>query len=194
MTHGLRYHPLHSVWRNMLNRCYNKKVEAYKRYGGNGVYVCHEWRADFKKFYDWCIANGWQKGLEIDKDLKGGNYYSPETCSIITPKENSNCRKSNVYYEINGVSKTLSQWADDYGVTYHNITSRLWNGFSLEEALSRAVNGIDRNRKVICVTTNETFNSVKEASNIKNIKASLIARVARGERNHTNGLIFKYLN
>jgi len=195
VKHGLRYHPLYSVWRNMISRCYNKNVPSYKRYGGNEVKVCDEWLNNFKTFYDWSILNGWKKGLELDKDIKGnGKLYSPNTCIFVTTKVNSNNKKNSRNFTINGHTKSISEWADYYGTTYRKIQSRLWNGFSFEESINRAINNIDKNKKVLCVSSGIQYESVKDAANKLGIKETLIARVARGERNHTNGLYFKYIN
>lgn len=97
-SHGLCGHPLYNVWATMKTRCYNKKHPNYKRWGAKGVMVCKEWLNDFQSFYDWCIANGWEKGLQVDKDIKARKLgllpilYSPQRCSIVTAKENANNR------------------------------------------------------------------------------------------------------
>jgi hypothetical protein len=56
-----------------------------------GVTICQEWLDNPISFIEWALQNGWQKGLEIDKDLKsmGLKIYSPDTCSIITKLENT---------------------------------------------------------------------------------------------------------
>lgn len=88
-------HPLYKIWQSMRGRCYNTNDPAYFNYGGRGVRVCYEWDNDFQPFYDWCIANGWQRGLFVDKDIRGdGLLYSPDTCSIVTRKVNNQARRS----------------------------------------------------------------------------------------------------
>lgn len=83
-THGLNDHPLYRKWNGFKTRCYNKNNPKYHRYGGRGVIVCNEWVNNFKAFYDWAILNGWEEGLQIDKDIKAhklgkeGLIYSPE--------------------------------------------------------------------------------------------------------------------
>lgn len=62
-THGLRNHPLYIIWHNMKERCYNKNFLGYKNYGGRGITVCDEWKNNFQIFYDWSIANHWEKGI-----------------------------------------------------------------------------------------------------------------------------------
>lgn len=74
---------------DMIGRCYNPSFKNYRWYGAKGVIVCKEWREDYQSFLDWSLSNGWQKGLHLDKDIKGdGTIYSPETCMFVTGKRN----------------------------------------------------------------------------------------------------------
>jgi hypothetical protein len=141
-THGLAGHPLWSLWRDIRNRCYNPKVNSYHLYGGRGVAMCEEWRNDFMAFYNWAIGNGWKPGLQIDKDKKAREIgvepllYSPERCEFVTPKENNNNRRSNVYIEFNGETKTVAQWSELYGMSQHLVSARLRRGWPIEQALT----------------------------------------------------------
>ncbi len=97
--HGQSSTPLNQCWRDMKARCYNPNNKHYNLYGGRGVKVCEEWIQDFKPFYDWAITNGYEQGLQLDKDIlsKQKNIqppiYSPETCMFVTPKQNSNNKR-----------------------------------------------------------------------------------------------------
>jgi hypothetical protein len=103
-THGLtNKHPLYGVWKGMKARCYNKNTRSYHRYGGRGVKVCKKWADSFKAFYNWAIKNGWEKGLQLDKDIKGnGLLYSPKNCCFVTHTENQNATSKTLYVELNG--------------------------------------------------------------------------------------------
>lgn len=160
-THHLSNHPLYWVWRSVKARCYNPKAKGYERYGGNGVIMCDEWLSDFKAFYDWCMANGWQKRLQLDKDIKAKelglipNLYSPDRCSIVTPKRNSNSRKSNRILEFNGRKLTISQWSDETGIPRNAIRMRIeQHGYSIEEALTSPMFKPRKQRKCIHIEYN----------------------------------------
>jgi hypothetical protein len=71
----------------MKARCSNPKDKDYHRYGGRNIQVCDEWKNDFKTFYDFCVQNGYQKGLEIDRIDNDGNY-EPSNCRFVTSAEN----------------------------------------------------------------------------------------------------------
>jgi hypothetical protein len=79
-------HPIYVTWRGMRRRCYDSKSKSYSWYGAKGIKVCDDW-LDPKKFYDWAIANGWNKGLVIDREDSTG-HYEPNNCRFITQSEN----------------------------------------------------------------------------------------------------------
>lgn len=85
-THGLNKHPLYAVWTCMKQRCYNPRNPKYDGYGGRGITVCSEWLDSFQVFYNWAIANGYKKGLTIDRINNDGNYC-PQNCRWATPLE-----------------------------------------------------------------------------------------------------------
>ena len=70
-----------------------------------GIQMCDEWKHDFKKFYDWSMANGWEKGLTIDRLDSNGNY-EPFNCEFVTRSENSKRMAKNnpTYGKFNGNS------------------------------------------------------------------------------------------
>lgn len=136
-VHGLSNHPLINVWSRMKARCCNPLNKKYSDYGGRGVRVCDEWMSDFMPFFNWCISNGWKRGMQIDKDILGdGLLYSPNTCSIITCKENQNHKRSNLRIEYNGETKTASQWAEQLGFMNYTISARLRKGWSIEKTMT----------------------------------------------------------
>lgn len=87
IKHGLSSHKLYGVWRGMKQRCSDPFKQGYENYGGRGISVCDEWKADFKQFFDWCKNNGYEEGLQIDRIDNDGNY-APENCRFVTPSEN----------------------------------------------------------------------------------------------------------
>jgi len=49
LTNTSEYH----IWRNIIDRCYNKDAHDYLNYGGRGIKVFNLWKSDFKSFYDY---------------------------------------------------------------------------------------------------------------------------------------------
>jgi hypothetical protein len=138
--HGLWNHHLYKRWTTIKSRCYNPNANQYKNYGGAGVTMCDEWRYDFKKFYDWCMENGWQGGLEVDKDLKypgkTGKIYSPEYCCLVTHEINNRNRNNNVFIEYKGEAKCIKEWSVILGIHYSTLRYRLVRGWEIEKIFS----------------------------------------------------------
>jgi hypothetical protein len=140
-THRLRKHPLYTKWIGMRERCYYEKCDSYKLYGAIGVTVCDEWKNDFMAFYNWAIKNGWKDGLQLDKDKKALELnvkpmiYSPEFCSFLSPRENSNNRKTNRILKHNGEELTISKWAEKLNINKSTIATRIHRGWSDSRAL-----------------------------------------------------------
>ena len=130
---------LYRIWSGMKQRCYDKNYHSYNDYGGRGVGVCVEWMDNFESFRTWAMLHGYADNLSIDrKDVNGS--YSPDNCRWATEKQQNNNQRSNVFYVLNGESKTLSEWADIYGIDYFFLWQRITRaGMSLDEALTRPV-------------------------------------------------------
>jgi len=84
--------PEYVKWRNMVDRCYNKKIQetnpSYK-----DCSVCDEWH-NFQNFAKWYKDNYYQiegQKMQLDKDIliKGNKIYSPVTCCFV-PKDINN--------------------------------------------------------------------------------------------------------
>lgn len=84
---GSEYFSLYSTWNRMKYRCYNPNYDRYKYYGGKGVRVCDEWLNDYAAFKEWAIANGYRKGLTIDRKDPDGDY-EPNNCQWLTLEDN----------------------------------------------------------------------------------------------------------
>lgn len=102
--------PLYRVYYAMKQRCYDIKSKEYHNYGKRGIFVCDEWLNSYKSFRDWCLENGYKKGLQLDR-INNDMEYSPNNCRFATPIENSNNKRTCVYLEYNGETHTINGWA-----------------------------------------------------------------------------------
>lgn len=126
------HHPLYKVWISMRARCYNPTDQSYYNYGARGVRVCDEWNNNYQSYYDWCMANGWKPGLQVDKDAIPKKLgipallYSPEMCSILTRTENNQANSTTKLdmakaSEIRKSNLPLSKLATMYGVSKSTV-------------------------------------------------------------------------
>lgn len=92
-THNLRGTRLYTIWDGVIQRCTNKNEGSYVRYGGRGITICEEWRRNFKSFYDWAMANGYDDSLTLDRKNNNEGYH-PGNCRFAdkhTQQANRRC-------------------------------------------------------------------------------------------------------
>lgn len=128
--HGMAGTSHYSLWNSMMRRCYNKKNPAYKNYGARGIDVCERWHS-FELFFQDMGKKPKGKSLERKDNYKG---YTPENCVWATAKDQGSNKRNNVIItDTNGISKTVSQWAEIYGINHNTIRHRLKKGYSIEK-------------------------------------------------------------
>lgn len=125
---------LYKVWDGMKARCYNPKKEYYAIYGGRGIAMCEEWHNSFEAFRDWALSHGYADNLSIDR-IDNDGPYCPDNCRWATISEQNNNKSTSHFLTFNGETKTIAQWAEETGFSFHLIYSRISKGMSVEDAL-----------------------------------------------------------
>lgn len=89
------YNKEYTLWKGIIERCYNTKRQDYTTYGLLGVTVCDRWKCFSNFLTDMPSIEGYDKyrfmnnELDLDKDIKQKNIpisqkiYSPETCMFV---------------------------------------------------------------------------------------------------------------
>lgn len=116
VKHGMKHTRIYEIWCGMKKRCYNKNCKSYPNYGGKGITVCDEWKNNFLVFYEWSVKNGYKENLQIDR-IDTNKGYSPVNCRWSTHTEQQRNRTNNIYIEINGQNKTISEWCQELDVS-----------------------------------------------------------------------------
>lgn len=120
----------YSIWVNVKTRCCNPNSPAYKDYGARGIDLHEPW----KKFDNFLADMGeCPPGLQIDR-INNNQGYFPGNVRWTTPKVNSRNRRNNRRHTIDGVSKTIPEWAEHYGVVraqtaYQRVLDSGWPVF-----------------------------------------------------------------
>lgn len=178
--HGCYNSPFYHVWWGMMQRCYNPGHHNFKRYGARGIEVCAQWHT-VENFVEW--ANETYDSEKHHKTLDridNNNGYSPENCKWSTPKEQSNNRRNTSIITLNGVSKSLSEWCDEYDMPVSVVGSRIrvmhWDA---EKALTTPITHF--NERGITVEINGITKTIKEWCDYYGIlRTTVYGRVRKG--------------
>ncbi len=123
---------LYNSFVNMHRRCNSETRMEYQNYGARGIKICAEWLHNFEAFRAWALANGFRKGVTIDR-IDGNLGYFPANCRWATPREQTYNTKSVHKLTVNGVTKLLPIWAQELGVTPTLLRSRRREGWTDEQ-------------------------------------------------------------
>lgn len=125
--HGYYGTKIYNTWRSMKNRCDGTSSEVCNnKYHKKGITYSTEW-ADFNVFLADMLPT-YVEGYQLDR-IDNNNGYSKDNCRWVTSKENNNNRRNNVRIEYNGQTKTLSQWADFFGIKFSTIRVRYYQSY-----------------------------------------------------------------
>lgn len=134
--HGHSRTRAYGVWKHIFQRCENPNDKSYKNYGGRGITVDPAWR-DFAVFF---ADMGFPpKGASIER-IDNNGPYSKSNCCWATPKAQLNNTRRNVIVEAFGRRQTLAQWAEEFGLGWYTLRSRIQYGWPIESALTEPVN------------------------------------------------------
>jgi hypothetical protein len=129
--HGMYGTPVYSSWRSMMDRCTNPNSHAYIHYGARGITVSKRWHK-FENFY---ADMGEPNGLSIER-VNNELGYSPENCEWASAKTQANNKRTSVSLTYQGVTKTISQWAEHLNVPRTRLYERAEAGWPVDRILT----------------------------------------------------------
>ena len=106
---------------------------GYKHYGGRGIGVCERW-FNFENFY--ADMGTRPQGLSLDR-MNNNDGYKPSNCRWATLIEQYNNTSRNVKITYNGLTLSISQWAERMGIKYRTLQGRINRGWSIEKSLTK---------------------------------------------------------
>ena len=128
-THGFSSERLYHIWCDIKDRCYNENNNRYQHYGGKNIHMCDEWLHDYLAFRTWMIEHGYNANAKygestIDRiDVNGG--YCPENCRVVNMITQNRNRTNTLMYTYHGETKSLPEWAEQYGLKYSTLRARI---------------------------------------------------------------------
>lgn len=148
--HGMFGTRLYDTWKNMKDRCFNKKCIGFRDYGGRGITVCSEWLY-FIPFMEWALVNGYADDLQIDRKEVNRNY-EPSNCRFVTGTVNNqnkrttrlDCEKVLAIRRHLAAGKLLQREIGDlFGVPQNTISQikhgHLWSSINESQEAPRTI-------------------------------------------------------
>lgn len=129
--------PEYKIWQQMRDRCFNPNNPSYKDYGGRGITVCEQWSSFHTFILD--VGQRHDPRLSLDRFPNNDGNYEPGNCRWATRRQQCLNTRRNIKAEINGVTKTTSEWADIYGIKRVSLRSRLMRGMPVIEAITTPI-------------------------------------------------------
>jgi hypothetical protein len=118
----------------MKKRCRVPSCSSYKNYGGRGINYDDRW-----EFFEGFYADMGDPPTDAHTLERRDNNlgYSKENCCWATRSEQNLNRRNNRLLELGGISKPLTVWARERGISPSTVRSRIFrHGWTVEEALS----------------------------------------------------------
>lgn len=121
-------YPEYSAWSAMVQRCTNPKAVGYDLYGARGIAVTSEWigRGGFVRFIEHIGRRPTPKH-QIERIDNDGNYEPGNVRWATRIEQQRNTRRTR-WIEIDGVRRSLPEWAELAGIAQNTIRSRLAKG------------------------------------------------------------------
>jgi len=132
--HGRSNTKLYRIWRGIINRCENKNLPEYARYGGAGITLHKPWRNSFSEFRS-AVGDPPSKIHSIDRYPNPGGNYEPGNVRWATSKEQSRNRKNGRVITVDGITKCLVEWSEESGIGASTISGRIKMGWPERDAI-----------------------------------------------------------
>jgi hypothetical protein len=126
---------LYNSFDAMHKRCFGKNKPEFHLYGGRGIRICAEWLHNYPAFRSWALANGYRKGLTLDR-IDGNGNYEPSNCRWATRQEQTYNTSRVHRLTLNGVTKLLPIWARELGVSMEMLRQRRAKGWPDHDILT----------------------------------------------------------
>jgi hypothetical protein len=132
--HGLSYHPLYSLWSEMLRRCENPKAQNYRMYGGRGIAVCERWHT-FAHFLEDMPPRP-SRAYTLDR-VNNDLGYQSGNCAWKTAVEQSRNTRIAIRVIVYGQEHSLNSARKIFGLTSAAPITRLMakNGLNAQQAV-----------------------------------------------------------
>jgi hypothetical protein len=138
-TIGGKPSSLYQRYLKMKQRCYNENDPEFANYGGRGIGVCERWRESFEAYAaDIARFMGPRPSSRhtIDR-INNDGPYCPTNVHWATPAQQNRNKRSNCWYELNGVKLVQTDWARRFAVSDTTLSRWIKAGLTMTEIAAR---------------------------------------------------------
>lgn len=128
--HGMVGSREYQAWTHAKKRCTNPRDGAYRNYGGRGITMCRKWTESFQAFYE--DMGPCPEGLTLDR-IDNEGHYEPGNCRWTNRVVQNNNTRNTVLITYEGVTRSMSEWAELKGISKSALRYRYENGLPLFE-------------------------------------------------------------
>lgn len=121
----------YGIWQAFRDRCNNPNRKDYKYYGGKGLTYDPSWNS-FEQFL--LDMGECPKGMTLDR-IDNDKGYSKNNCRWASRHQQSYNSSRIRWIEIDGVTRSASDWIREANIAHTTFYKRLKNGYSEKEAL-----------------------------------------------------------
>lgn len=136
LTHGMSKSPEFYLWNAMIQRCHNQRNQSYSDYGGRGIGVHPDWRADFSRFFSHVGPRPSDKHTIERIDNSRG--YEPGNVRWSTRAEQSRNKRNNHWITHSGRTMCITDWIKELGLNKGTVYSDIKEGRTIPSALGLA--------------------------------------------------------
>ena len=131
------------IYKNMCHRCNNPEDKDYNHYGARGISICEEWMNNKNSFIEWCINNGYDDNLTIER-IDVNDDYKPSNCTWIAMIQQASNKTTTKYVLYNGKEMKLIDLLKEIGCTTHKeqnkVRCRIFRyGWHIEKAIKEYI-------------------------------------------------------
>lgn len=131
--------PEYGIYRAMLNRCFNPKVDRYPEYGGRGITVADEWRGEggYERFLAH-VGRRPDADHSLDRIDPDGDYR-PGNVRWAVKEVQANNKRNSVRLLVGDREMTVKEMSEVSGVGVATLRYRLKLGMTPEAAMSERI-------------------------------------------------------
>ena len=132
----------YKIWRGMKDRCNRKNNTRFNYYGGRGITYDPRWE-DFNSFWE-DMKDGYSDHLTLDRKDNNKGYFK-ENCRWATQTTQLRNKRNTRLIKYKDKTKPLVEWAEEFGLSYSQLSDRIFRGWNTERALTQPLG--DRSKK-----------------------------------------------